>query len=57
MASQKPAQYLNERIRKDIVESLRRYEKKKKLPASISQTIKHLLNESTRNQRALHKAL
>jgi hypothetical protein len=37
------AEYLNQRIRKEVVESLRKYEKKQKLKPSISNTIKHLL--------------
>lgn len=36
--------YLNERILKSVVERLRKYEKKNKLPPSISKTINHLLD-------------
>lgn len=35
--------YLNERIRADVVKKLRKYERKNKLPASISGTIEQLL--------------
>lgn len=38
-----PTEYVTQRIRKDVVESLRRYEKKKKLKPSISNTIEELL--------------
>lgn len=38
-----PAQYVTQRIRKEVVESLRRYEKKHKLSPSISNTIEKLL--------------
>jgi phage baseplate assembly protein W len=34
-----PAQYVTQRIRKEVVESLRKYEKKHKLKPSISNTI------------------
>ena len=46
-----PTIYLNQRIRKDVVEALRRYEKKNKLTASISQTIKHLLDHARKNNQ------
>lgn len=39
-------EYLNQRILKSVVELLREYEKRKKLKSSISQTIKHLLENA-----------
>lgn len=39
-------EYLNLRIRKRVVERLRKYEKKKKLKPSISQTINQLLDNA-----------
>lgn len=38
--------YMNQRIRKEVVESLRKYEKKQKLKPSISNTIEHLLKQA-----------
>lgn len=38
-----PAEYVTQRIRKEVVESLRKYEKKHKLKPSISNTIEQLL--------------
>ena len=38
-----PAQYVTQRIRKEVVESLRKYEKRRKLEPSISNTIERLL--------------
>lgn len=38
--------YLNQRIAKAVVERLRKYERKHKLKQSISQTIKHLLDNA-----------
>ena len=40
------AEYITQRIRKEVVESLRRYEKKQKLKTSISKTIELLLKLS-----------
>lgn len=37
------AEYLTQRIRKEVVESLRKYEKRRKLKPSISNTIEHLI--------------
>lgn len=37
-------EYLTQRIRKEVVESLRKYEKKQKLKPSISNTILQLLS-------------
>jgi hypothetical protein len=37
------AEYITQRIRKEVVESLRKYEKKNKLTPSISNTIENLL--------------
>lgn len=42
--------YLNQRIRKEVVESLRKYEKKQKLKPSISNTIEQLL-KNTKNAK------
>ena len=43
MATKKPTEYLNQRVRKATVEALRKYEKKQKLTPSISNTIEQLL--------------
>ncbi len=40
------SEYLNQRIEKSVVEALRKYEKKNRLDPSISQTIKHLLDNA-----------
>jgi hypothetical protein len=37
--------YLNQRIKKEVVKRLRKYEKERKLKSSISATIEHLLNQ------------
>lgn len=37
------AQYVTQRIRKEVVESLRKFEKKQKFKSSISNTIERLL--------------
>lgn len=42
----KPTIYLNQRIRKDVVKRLRKYERENKLRSSISNTIENLLNKS-----------
>ena len=41
---QKKSVYLNQRVRKDVVKRLRKYERLNGLPSSISSTIEHLLN-------------
>jgi hypothetical protein len=38
-----PAEYVTQRIRKEVVVALRKYEKKQKLKPSISNTIENLL--------------
>lgn len=51
----KKSVYLNQRVRKDVVVQLRKYEKSHKLPSSISATVQLLLlianqHESSANQ-------
>ena len=46
----KPAQYLNQRIRRATVEALRKHEKKHKLKPSISNTIDDLLEKAWKNE-------
>jgi hypothetical protein len=41
---EKKSVYLNQRIRKDVVKELRKYERANKLKASVSSTIEHLLH-------------
>lgn len=40
----KPTVYLNQRVRKDVVKRLRKYERENKLKGSISSTIEYLLS-------------
>jgi hypothetical protein len=43
----KKSVYLNQRIKKETVKRLRKYERDNKLRPSISGTIEHLLNSQT----------
>jgi predicted component of type VI protein secretion system len=46
----KKSVYLNQRIKKETVKRLRKYERDNKLRSSISGTIEHLLNSQTNEQ-------
>ena len=48
---EKKSVYLNQRIKKEVVKRLRKYEKENELVGSISATIEHLLNKQTNELR------